>query len=142
MKLNLSLSSDAELAGKLRRMTAPERLMATFAEVASDMERQTQSRFESGVSPDGKSWKPSVRALREGGVTLVDTAHLKQSITSRFGGGFAEVGTNVVYAAIHQLGGKAGRGGSAAMPSRPYLGFGRTDKNNIRRIIIENLEAA
>ncbi len=66
-------------------------------------------------------WKPSKRALAEGGKTLVDTARLQNSITSRAFTNRAEVGTNVIYAAIHHFGGKAGRGKKVTIPARPFL---------------------
>lgn len=53
--------------------------------------------------------------------TLVRSARLKNSISYRLISNGIEVGTNVVYAAIHQYGGKAGRGRSVTIPARPYL---------------------
>lgn len=62
---------------------------------------------EENFSQQGRpKWKPSGRSLREGGMTLQDTGRLAASITSRSTGNQAIVGTNVVYAAIHQFGGK------------------------------------
>ena len=46
---------------------------------------------------------------------------LRNSITVQATENQVEVGTNVLYAAIHQLGGKAGRGKKAIIPSRPFL---------------------
>ena len=37
----------------------------------------------------------------------------------------------LVYAAIHQAGGQAGRGGKVSIPARPYLGFGDDDVRDI-----------
>ena len=63
-------------------------------------------------------WKPS---KKQGGKTLVDTARLQNSITAKAFSDRAEVGTNVIYAAIHQFGGKAGRGHKVNIPARPFL---------------------
>jgi len=50
-------------------------------------------------------WKPSIRAQRTGGQTLIKTARLMRSITMQVIGKVLRVGTPVKYAAIHQLGG-------------------------------------
>lgn len=89
--------------------------------------------FEDETSPSGKEWKKSARAESEGGQTLSDTGRLKTSIDVAAGSDTVQVGTNVVYAAIHQLGGtikpkkgKALKFGSTivskvTMPARPFL---------------------
>jgi len=94
---------------------------------------QTDEAFEQGQSPAGKPWKPSARVREKGGQTLIDSARLRNSITSEASAKQVEVGTNVIYAAIHQLGGvirpktkKAlAFGGivrkSVTMPARPFL---------------------
>jgi phage virion morphogenesis protein len=62
--------------------------------------------FEEGGRP--AQWKPSRRAVREGGQTLVKTGRLVNSIFSETDASRAVVGTNVKYAAIQQLGAKIG----------------------------------
>ena len=61
------------------------------------------------------------------GQILQQTGKLAASISSYSDNDQAVVGTNVVYAAIHQFGGKAGRGGKVNIPARPYLQL--TDEN-------------
>ena len=63
----------------------------------------------------------------------IDTGRLRQSIGSKrapgvfrrgetiFGGAFVEAGTAVVYAPIHEFGGKAGRNRSVTIPARPFF---------------------
>ncbi len=48
-------------------------------------------------------------------------ANYAASITSRAGTDFARIGSNKKYAAIHHLGGQAGRGKKLTLPARPYL---------------------
>jgi phage virion morphogenesis protein len=43
----------------------------------------------------------------------------------------ATVGTNEPYAAIHQFGGKAGRGRKVDIPARPFLALTPQDKADI-----------
>lgn len=50
-------------------------------------------------------WTPSLAAQQRKGQTLTDTGHLSRSIQAASDDSHAMVGTNVVYAAIHQSGG-------------------------------------
>lgn len=102
----------------------------------------TQQRFETGRGPDGAPWKPSIRALAQGGQTLVDQAFLVQSITHNAGSDRVVVGSNLIYAAIHQEGGKAGRNQSVDLPARPYLGISPEDDLEIGRIVDDHLREA
>ena len=60
-----------------------------------------------------------------------DTNRLMNSITYNAGSNEVEVGTNVEYAAIHQEGGTAGRGGGVRIPARPFLGVSQEDEAEI-----------
>lgn len=97
---------DAEVQGALDRLAARVTdLTPALRAIGSVLESGTMRRFETETAPDGQRWLPSQRAQREGGQTLTDTARLRHSITSQVSGSEVEVGTNVVYAAIHQMGG-------------------------------------
>jgi phage gpG-like protein len=61
--------------------------------------RSISKNFKAGGRP--VRWKPSKR----GGQTLIDTARLKNSITTKNTERSVSWGTNVKYARIHQLGG-------------------------------------
>lgn len=76
-----------------------------FEDIGLSLVTSTQRRFEEGRAPDGSPWPPSLRALAHGGKTLIDSARLMQSITFNAFDTGVEIGTNVVYAAIHQFGG-------------------------------------
>ena len=104
----------------------------------------TLRRFERERAPDGSPWLKSARALAEGGRTLTDTGRLRGSIahTVTDGGRAVEVGSNVLYAAIHQFGGRAGKGLRATIPARPYLGIDDRDRDAITRIVSRALEGA
>jgi phage virion morphogenesis protein len=76
------------------------------ASIAESIRESTLERFKTGKDPEGKKWKQSIRVENDGGVTLVKSAALRNSIkTKADASGFA-VGTNKVYAATHQLGAK------------------------------------
>ncbi len=111
--------------------------------VGAVLEDGVLDRFETGAAPDGAAWPEALAARDEGRPTLVKSARLRDSIQRRASRDRVEVGTNVVYAAIHQFGGtiqaKTPRGlvfrgargwaraASVDIPARPYLGLSRED---------------
>lgn len=71
-------------------------------------------------------------------VPLNDTGRLRSSITTRVSVRESVVGTNVVYARIHQYGGETGRRRARfIMKARPFLGFNAED----RRVSLAIVEA-
>ena len=110
---------------------------ATLDQVGRYLVASTLRRFERERAPDGSPWLKSARALAVGGKTLTDTGRLRGSITHTVtdGGRAVEVGSNVLYAAIHQFGGRAGKGLRATIPARPYLGIDEHDRDAITRIV-------
>ena len=119
----------ARLGSHLDDMTEP------MDEIGVMLVSSVTHRFETGVGPDGRPWIPSARALSEGGQTLVMRGHLRDSQTHVAGPRSVEVGTNLVYGAVHQFGGRAGRGLSVTLPARPYLGLDGDDEAEILDII-------
>jgi phage virion morphogenesis protein len=130
-----------------------------MADIAALGESSTRLRFRTQTGPDGKPWKPSLRAQITGGRTLTQDGHLAASISSRSGRDWAEWGANRIYAAIHQFGGvirarnaKALRfalagGGfatvqSVRIPARPFLGLSSDDVADIVHLIETRLAAA
>lgn len=117
-------------------------LTPVMDEIGAHLSLTTSERFETGTGPDGKAWKPSIRAQLQGGLTLVDSGRLRDSVTWRPGRDRVEIGSNLVYAAIHQLGGEAGRGHAVTLPARPYLGISRDDEAAIGEILDDYLSGA
>lgn len=105
---SLSRFGQAPMTGALRELGETVRGMALDA-------------FAAEQSPEGDDWQQSARAAADGGLTLTDRATLKNSIGVQLDGDTVEIGSNLVYAAIHQLGGEAGRGHKVVLPARPYL---------------------
>jgi phage virion morphogenesis protein len=101
----IAVDSDALRQGLRRLVELGQDLAPVLDAIGAAMVQRTQLRFERGEGPDGVKWKPSERALKQGGQTLVDKELLKNSITHAVTGNAVEWGTNVVYAAIHQFGG-------------------------------------
>ncbi|MFV2030359.1 phage virion morphogenesis protein [Neisseria sp. S1] len=104
--------------------------------IATEMVSMTEDNFES-ESWGGDRWKQSNRAT-EGGKTLQLTGQLAASISTQVGNDFARIGSNKPYAAIHHLGGQAGRRKKVTIPARPYLpisGNGQLQKGAERSLL-------
>ena len=99
--------------------------------IAGTMESAVLQNFDVGGRPKWLGLK-----YRQG-TPLVDTENLMNSITSYYDNDSAEVGTNEPYAAIHQFGGKAGRGRKVDIPARPFLVLTPQDED----YILEDVQA-
>ena len=106
------MSNSIRIDGDTRRLM---RRLKQLAEVdkkginqvlAQDVKTSTRNRFRTEKAPDGKKWEPSQRVLTGGGITLVQSAILKNSIKYKSDASGFSVGTNNIYAATHQLGAK------------------------------------
>lgn len=109
----------------------------------------TQRRFEEGKDPDGREWDKTHR----GGQILVESGLLRDSVTYQVSGDTVRIGSNRIYAAIHQFGGvikpKAAKvlaftvGGAAVfarqvtIPARAFLGINAEDIADIRGAIAD-----
>lgn len=149
------------LDGVARRATNP---LLLWKNVGEQLLANVQERFLTGTGPDGAVWPQSLRARMEGGRTLTDSARLMQSLSPNYSGSVnatedgveigtsvTALGTNVLYAAVHQFGAtitaktskglrfKVGRGRDAkwatkqsvTIPARPFLGIDREDEQDI-----------
>lgn len=139
-----------------KKMANKKLLMAAIGEALAS---GAQRRFQAQKAPDGQSWKQSERAAAEGGMTLSDSGILRKSIDYAATPDKVMVGSNVVYARIHQLGGvikpkngKALKFTTASgkevvvkqvnMPARPYLGVSAQDKEEVKACIQAFLKGA
>jgi phage virion morphogenesis protein len=149
-----------ELTGRDQALSALSAMAARvenplpmWDEIGASLVVSTQHRFEEGRAPAGPVWPPSIRALAEGGKTLIDTARLMQSVTHNPGREGVEVGTNVIYAAVHQFGavirarvapklrfrllGQWRSADEVTIPARPFLGIDDDDEREILAIAAE-----
>lgn len=96
--------------------------------------------FSREIAPDGTKWEPRSSAYvawlkkHDPGKTrlLIRSGHLRQSRQPFRRGNTSGVGSNLVYAAIHQMGGKTGRGHKITIPARPYLGLDQYSKDKLQ----------
>jgi phage gpG-like protein len=128
-------------------------------EIGEAMVSSTRKRFKDEKGPDGKSWPKSIRAEEEGGQTLTDTAHLKNSVTSKASAEGVAWGTNHKTASTHQgkdgrpvkirakgkalkfrVGGKWAVKKTVTIPARPFIGISDADSKEIDGIIKDRIE--
>ncbi|MCR9218930.1 MAG: phage virion morphogenesis protein [Alphaproteobacteria bacterium] len=148
-----------EIGPVLRRLVdAGEDLTPAMDQIGGAMVSSTMDRFEREEGPDGRPWEKSARALADGGRTLTDRGNLVGFLTHRVLGDAVEWGSNLVYAAIHQLGGtiraKAAKAlafrigdafvyvQSVTLPARPYLGLDGDDEAEILEILADHFAGA
>jgi phage virion morphogenesis protein len=156
---------DKKIESLLRRLAKKASdLSPVMREIAGIMQDAVEENFEQGGRPP---WKPSRRAIEQGGQTLIDTGRLVSSISSRYSAASAEVaaGTNVEYAAIHQFGGKIpastilprkkkalfwpgakhpvkrAERPQITIPARPFLTLTDKDKDEIVEVLREFLDS-
>lgn len=103
-----------------------ERLSATTMMMKLGQKDKKGRRYgfknDGGLSVKGKSYIMGKRILWEHG-DLEQSVHHQANDTSVTIG----TGGHIPYAAIHQFGGKAGRGKKVAIPARPYLAVNKGD---------------
>lgn len=118
-------------------------LVPAMRKIAQTMATQTEINFREQGRPKWQALSESTLHARLGGAKaykkdgtltakaqriksggfriLQNSGALASSITSDYDDQQAVIGSNLVYAAIHQFGGQAGRGRKVAIPARPYL---------------------
>lgn len=115
-----------------------------FDEIGQYLTSEATQRFKDSVDPEGNTWEISERAKTEGGKTLVDFAHLRDSLThfAYIDGTGVEQGSDMIYAAIHQFGGETGRNKATTLVARPFLGITDDDDSEINAIVEDFLREA
>jgi phage virion morphogenesis protein len=99
------------------------------------VESQSQYRVEEEKkAPDGtdwQEWSDSYAATRhENQSLLMSAGHLRDSIQHETDTLQTEIGSNLIYAGVHQE-------GMGRIPARPYLGIGFEDEKEIESTITE-----
>lgn len=124
--IDIEINNAQEVAIVLERLSqATTHRTPLMRSIAGTMESAVLQNFDVGGRPKWLGLK-----YRQG-TPLVDTENLMGSITSDYTNDTAIVGTNEPYAAIHQFGGKAGRGRKTTIPARPFLKLTPEDEADI-----------
>lgn len=98
-------------------------LMKNIAGIMAD---STEENFKEEGRPKWKDLSEKTKTTRKKtghypGQILQVSGQLALSITTQYDDSSAVIGSNKVYAAIHQLGGQAGKNKKTTIPARPYL---------------------
>jgi phage virion morphogenesis protein len=123
--IEVSLNAEYNhILAALKRASKPD-LKAIGDFVAGELKDVSNTAFEKQADPaTGVKWEDTKR--RQQGLTdriLWDRGILKDSVEDHgLNDGSAIIGSNLVYARIHQKGGDTGRGHTVRLPPRPYMG--------------------
>lgn len=126
-------------------LAASGNLRPAMASIGEHMLNVTEERFRAEKSPAGAGWRalsPATKAQKKKNKDkiLTEYGNLRRRIIYSAKKSSMAFGTNVKYAAIHQFGGKAGRGRKVTIPARPYLGFNQFDEAQAYQILRKYLE--
>lgn len=140
-----ALDDKAVLAAFTRLRAVTTASQSLMRAIGVGLVTTTQQHFRDETDPDGNAWaplNPAYAEIKRGPGILRASLMLQRSITFEAGVASVTVGSNRIYAAIHQFGGKivpknakalqfkmGAAGGfvrvqSVTIPARPYLGFG------------------
>lgn len=125
-----------------------ENLRPVLQAIGDDMVERTKRRFETSTGPDGQAWAPNSTATlglladrlgksfrkkdgslnKSGSARLAnkkpligESGDLRRQFAALASDSDVTVTSTPGYAAIHQFGGKAGRGHKVVIPARPFL---------------------
>lgn len=164
---------EKEIIAALDRLRARGgRLAPVFKNIGEELLRSTQERFDSRVDPDGSPWAKlnektiaaKLAKKQDPRKILTGRGYLADSMRYQANDAGVRVGTNRIYGAIHQFGGKtkphvitpvkgkalAWPGGrhpvrsvnhpGSEIPARPYLGLSRQDRDRVLEIVADHLK--
>lgn len=104
--ITINVDGDSPILRILKSLSDfEERKADLFDTVGSTVVEGIRSRWKGGEGLEGK-WPLSIRVMRKGGTTLRDTSRLMDSVTYNVLPDGVEIGTDVVYGAIHHFGGE------------------------------------
>ena len=137
---------DKQLQQHLNRLAeTTSNLRPLMQNITGILEDSVEENFEQEGRPKWDKLKKSTieNRIKKGyypGKILQMRGELASSITSYYDSNSAVVGTNKVYAAIHQFGGKAGKNKSVKITSRPYLKIDSKENQEIIDASIKHLD--
>ena len=117
-----------------------ENLRPLMKNIAGIMATATEDNFKDEGRPD--KWvdlsettkKQRQKIGKYPGQILQVSGQLVSSVSTAYDDNSAVIGSNLAYAAIHQLGGQAGKNKKTTIPARPYL---KLTDDNFEEILTE-----
>ena len=144
---------EVSLAGLLPAKRMLDRLsrldtQRLLTQVGGELEAQTRERLsETKTAPDGKPWKPWSRRYaaraKPNAKLLERTGKMIDSIAFEVGDDAVTVGSNMIYAAVHQFGSVFGplNKGQGRIPARPFLGVSDENVEDIGALVMKFITA-
>lgn len=124
-------------------------------EIGELLIERTRARFRQGQAPDGTPWAPpspvTLARKRDPRPLFGESRRLSSEIAYEAGSDFVEVGSSLVYSAVHQFGAAKGAFGRTRrgapipwgdIPARPFLGLADDDRRDVLEILGEHLDGA
>lgn len=139
-----------------------EDLTPLMRQAASILQGATEDAFQHERSPDGAQWQDLAKATAMAFVTkgrkgkngkrtgrkvrgqhpiLQVTGRLAASVVTFVTPKQASIGSNLIYARIHQQGGMAGRGRAVSIPRRAFIGVGVSHAQEIEGAAVQLIAA-
>jgi len=138
---------NSEVTRKLLELAhKTENLRPLMKDIAGIFASSTEDNFKDEGRPD--KWTDladitKAQRKKKGhwpGQILQVTGQLASSVNTQYDNDSAVIGSNLDYAAIHQLGGQAGKNKSIEIPARPYLKLTDDDFEEILEAIEDFLK--
>ena len=135
--IEIKIDNKAVEEALLKVASKCEDLRPLMKNIAGIMADAVEENFEQEGRPD--KWqelaestiKKRKKTKHWPGKILQVEGQLATSITTQYDNESAVIGSNLAYAAIHQLGGQAGKGKKVKIPARPYLKIEDIEKTTI-----------
>lgn len=130
-----------------------------MAAIGTELVASTHMRFVTQTDPEGNAWQAlntAYAATKRNTRILTESGRLRDSINAQAGQDEVRVGTNVIYARVHQegativpkdasalvffIGGDLVKAKSVTLPARPYLGISAEDETSVAEIVFSFVE--
>lgn len=130
-----------------------------MAAIGTELVASTHMRFVTQTDPEGNAWQAlntAYAATKRNTRILTESGRLRDSINAQAGQDEVRVGTNVIYARVHQegatirpkdasalvffIGGDLIKAKSVTLPARLYLGISAEDETSVAEIVFSFVE--
>lgn len=129
-----------ELASKCENLRPLMKNIAGIFAYSTEENFKNEGRPEKWLDLAESTKKQREKKRKWPGQILQVEGKLAASINTFYDDDSAVIGSNLDYAAIHQLGGQAGRNKSVSIPARPYLKLTDSDYKEIIQEIEKHLK--
>ena len=129
-----------ELASRGENLRPLMKNIAGIMSTATEDNFKDEGRPEKWVDLSETTKKQRQKIGKYPGQILQVSGQLASSVSTAYDDNSAVIGSNLAYAAIHQLGGQAGKNKSVEIPARPYLKITNEDQQEIINLTVKYIE--